>query len=37
VLGFVSPAVAEAIDPELPRMLGEYIANVKTARAPSDI
>jgi hypothetical protein len=32
-LGYVPKIVSDAIDPELPRMLGEYMANVKAARA----
>jgi hypothetical protein len=37
LLGFVPQVVAQTIDPELPRMLGEYMENVKAARARGEI
>jgi hypothetical protein len=36
-LGYVPKIVSDAIDPDLPRMLGEYMANLKAARARGDI
>ena len=36
-LGYVPKVVTDAIDPELPRMLGEYMATMKAARARSEI
>ena len=35
-LGYVPNVVSDAIDPELPRMLGEYMAHFKTARVRSE-